>query len=260
MEFRLGNHKNVYASGTPVNCNTLHLNYYSHGDVMLGTNQDTGADPIPTISINKFKSGAGNAFEIQGNSVFSGTVSTNTLNSESGDLTIQRDGTDVLNIFTYTPTNGPSIIVSAQSDCGISSSWLFGNVFANRTGNTDTEFRGAIAGGLNSGKVYMKYLHATERLDFYVNINSGFDITCANLTETSDQRLKNNFEDVDEDCSEIVKKVNVKTYSLKSDDKKKNHIGFIAQEIKEILPEKFEAVVNEDIEFLGINYGKMSAI
>ena len=167
MEFRLGNHINAYVSGTPVNGNTLHLNYYSHGDIMLGTNQDTGEDPIPTISINKFKSGAGNAFEVQGNSVFSGTVSTNTLNSESGDLTIQRDGTDVLNIFSYTPTNGPSIIVDAQSDCGISSSWLFANTFANRTGNTDnTEFRGAISGGLSSGKVYMKYLHATETLDF----------------------------------------------------------------------------------------------
>ena len=92
MEFRLGNHINAYASGTPVNGNTLHLNYYSHGDVMLGTNQDTGEDPIPTISINKFKSGAGNAFEVQGNSVFSGSVSTNTLNSEgNNDLVISRN-------------------------------------------------------------------------------------------------------------------------------------------------------------------------
>ena len=33
----------------PVNGNTLHLNYYSHGNVTLGTNQDTGDDPIPTI-------------------------------------------------------------------------------------------------------------------------------------------------------------------------------------------------------------------
>ena len=53
------------------------------------------------------------------------SVKTNTINSNGGDLTIQRDGTDVLNIFSYTPTNGPSIIVDAQSDCGISSSWLF---------------------------------------------------------------------------------------------------------------------------------------
>ena len=91
-EIRLGNHINAYLSGAS-NGNTLHLNYYSHGNVMLGTTLDTTPDPIPTISINKFSSGAGNAFEVQGNSVFSGTVSTNTLNSEGdNDLVFQRNG------------------------------------------------------------------------------------------------------------------------------------------------------------------------
>ena len=98
------------------------------------------------------------------------------------------------------------------------------------------------------------------QIDFNANVSSGYNITCVDLLETSDKRLKDNIEDVDEDCSEIVKKVNVKTYNLKNDDKKKNHIGFIAQEIKEILPEKFEAVVNTDTDYMGINYGKMSAI
>ena len=96
MEFRLGNHINAYAAGTPVNGNTLYLNYYSHGNVFLGTTQDTGEDPIPTITINKFSSDTGNAFEVQGNSVFSGTVSTNTLNSESGDLVFERLGTEYM--------------------------------------------------------------------------------------------------------------------------------------------------------------------
>ena len=96
MEFTLGSHINAYASDTPGNCNTLHLNYYSHGNVFLGTNQDTSPDPIPTITINKFSSGTGNAFEVQGNCVFSGTVSTNTLNSESGDLVFQRLGTEYM--------------------------------------------------------------------------------------------------------------------------------------------------------------------
>ena len=116
-----------------------------------------------------------------------GSIKTNFIDTTSDtDLTIRRNGTDVLNIFTYTPTNGPSIIVDAQSDCGISSSWLFANTFANRSANTDTYFRGAISGGLTSGKVYMTYLHATETLDFDCDIdNTGlpvigniFDTTC----------------------------------------------------------------------------------
>ena len=57
-----------------------------------------------------------------------------------------------------------------------------------------------------------------------------------------------------------MKKVEVKTYNMKSDNKKKSHIGFATQDVKEILPKKFEAVVNDDGEHMGINYGKMSAI
>ena len=251
MEFRLGNHINAYASGTPVNGNTLHLNYYSHGNVMLGTNQDTGEDPIPTISINKFTSGTGNAFEVQGNSVFSGTVSTNTLNSETGDLVFQRLGTE------YVRFQGSDFTIRMNYSV-VSTNTYIDNHRPTAFG-VDTSFYGN--NSADNGYIeYFRFNHANQRCDYFVNINSNSNITCVDLVETSDKRLKNNIEDVDEDCSEIVKKVNVKTYNLKSDDKKKNHIGFIAQEIKAILPEKFEAVVNEDSEFMGINYGKMSAI
>ena len=251
MEFRLGNHINAYASGTPVNGNTLHLNYYSHGNVVLGTNQDTGDDPIPTISINKFTSNTGNAFEVEGNSVFSGTVSTNTLNSESGDLVFQRDGLE------YMRFQGSDATVRMNYSL-ISTNTYIDNHRPTAFG-VDTFFYGN--NSADNGYIeYFRFNHANQRCDYFVNINSNSNITCVDLVETSDKRLKDNILDVDEDCSEIVKKVNVKTYNLKSDDKKKNHIGFIAQEIKAILPDKFEAVVNEDSEYMGINYGKMSAI
>ena len=100
----------------------------------------------------------------------------------------------------------------------------------------------------------------STQIDFNANVVSSYSITTFDLIETSDKKLKDNIEDVDEDCSEIVKKVNVKTFNYKSDDKKKNHIGFIAQDVKEVLPKKFEAVVNNDGEHMGINYGKMSTI
>ena len=197
------------------------------------------------------------------------SVKTNTINSNGGDLTIQRDGTDVLNIFSYTPTNGPSIIVDAQSDCGISSSWLFANTFANRTGNTDTEFRGAIAGGLSSGKVYMKYLHATETLDFDCVIDNTGRSVIGNILDTtvSDERLKTNIEDVDTDFTSCIKNVKVKTFKYKDDKYKTNdNYGFIAQELKEHLPKECKNIVNEnkvkneDETFLSINYMKLSVV
>ena len=198
------------------------------------------------------------------------SVKTNFIDTDGdNDLTIRRNGTDVLNIFTYTPTNGPSIIVDAQSDCGISSSWLFANTFANRTGNTDTYFRGAISGGLTSGKVYMTYLHATETLDFDCSIDNTGRSVIGNILDTtvSDERLKTNIEDVDTDFTSCIKNVKVKTFKYKDDKYKTNDTyGFIAQELKEHLPKECKNIVkenkvkNEDETYLSINYMKSSVV
>ena len=124
MSFTLGNHINAYASGGG-NGNTFHINYYSHGNVMLGTNQDTTPDPIPTISINKFSSDTGNAFEVQGDSQFSGdividtgkSVKTNTINSNGdNDLVFQRDDVEFFKLdkFTEDTVEKEAIICSKQ--------------------------------------------------------------------------------------------------------------------------------------------------
>ena len=199
-----------------------------------------------------------------------GSIKTNFIDTTSDtDLTIRRNGTDVLNIFTYTPTNGPSIIVDAQSDCGISSSWMFANVFANRTGNTDTEFRGAISGGLSSGKVYMTYLHASETLDFDCDIdNTGLPVI-GNIFDTtaSDERLKTNIKDVESNFTECVKNVKIKTFDYIDDGYKNNDkYGFIAQELLENLPNEFKSIVKEnkdkhsDDKYLSINYMKINLL
>ena len=198
------------------------------------------------------------------------SVKTNFIDTDGdNDLIFRRNGTDVLNIFTYTPTNGPSIIVDAQSDCGISSSWLFANTFANRTGNTDTYFRGAISGGLTSGKVYMTYLHATETLDFDCSIDNTGRSVIGNILDTtvSDERLKTDIEDVDTDFTSCIKNVKVKTFKYKDDKYKTNdNYGFIAQELKEHLPKECKNIVkenkvkNEDETFLSINYMKLSVV
>ena len=59
IQFRLGQHIGAFASGGAKN--TLFLNYFSKGDVYLGTTLDTSPDPAPTITINKVSSGTGKA-------------------------------------------------------------------------------------------------------------------------------------------------------------------------------------------------------
>ena len=198
------------------------------------------------------------------------SVKTNTIDTNgNNDLTIRRNGTDVLNIFTYTPTNGPSIIVDAQSDCGISSSWLFANTFANRSANTDTYFRGAISGGLTSGKVYMTYLHATETLDFDCDIDNTGRAVIGNIFDTtaSDERLKTNIKDVESNFTECVKNVKIKTFEYKGEKYKNNDkYGFIAQDLLEHLPKEFDNIVKEnkdkhsDDKYLSINYMKINLL
>ena len=108
---------------------------------------------------------------------------------------------------------------------------------------------------------YMYYNRIDNRFDYNVHVSTGVNIFfCNALFETSDKKLKDNIEDVDEDCSELVKKINVKTFNMKGDEKKQSHIGFIADELKEILPEKFEAIVDKSNEYLSVNYGKMTAV
>ena len=146
---------------------------------------------------------------------------------------------------------------------------MFANTFANRTGNTDTEFRGAIAGGLSSGKVYMTYKHATETLDFDCVIDNTGRSVIGNILDTtvSDERLKTDIEDVDTDFTSCIKNVKVKTFKYKDDKYKTNdNYGFIAQELKEYLPKECKNIVKEnkdktsDDKFLSINYMKLSVV
>ena len=124
MSFTLGNHISAYSSGG-ANGNTLHLNYYSHANVFLGTNQDTTPDPKPTITINKFSSDTGNAFEVAGDSQFSGdividtgkSVKTNSIDTNGdNDLVFQRNGNEFLTLdkFTEDTVGKEAIICSKQ--------------------------------------------------------------------------------------------------------------------------------------------------
>ena len=111
-----------------------------------------------------------------------------------------------------------------------------------------------------NGTTYMFYDNSLTRFQFNVDITSGYNITCVALTETSDERLKEQIEDVETKCSEIVKNIKVRKYYLKSDKKKRHSIGFIADEIEEAIPHDMENIVNKDDEFKSVNYGRMSCI
>ena len=115
----------------------------------------------------------------------------------------------------------------------------------------------------------MRWNYLAQSLDFNAPIdNTGLSIT-GNIIDTtvSNERLKTNIEDVDTDFTDCIKHVKVKTFKYKDEKYRTNDTyGFIAQELKEYLPQEFTNIVkenkvkNENETFLSINYMKLSVV
>ena len=101
-----------------------------------------------------------------------------------------------------------------------------------------------------------------------MSLNSSGNMTIqGTLTESSDIRLKENINDLDnETCCTIFESINPKIYTRKETQKKE--IGFIAQDVEKSteglgiagLISKNKMNEDDDTEYLSLSYGKMNAI
>ena len=71
----------------------------------------------------------------------------------------------------------------------------------------------------------------------------------------SDKRLKENIKPIDNALKKITKLEGVSYNRIDIDDKS-NKVGFIAQDVKKVLPE----VVSDNEKYLGVNYGNITAV
>ena len=193
------------------------------------------------------------------------SVKTNTIDTNGDhDLIFRRNGVEYFRLDDLTGTD----ILNIANDKGVSASYVFGNRFWNRSFSSDTTFFGSNVAG-DDRVEYMKWNYLSQSVDYNAPIdNTGLAIT-GNIIDTtvSDERLKTNIEDVDNDFTSCIKNVKVKTFKYK-DDKYKTNVtyGFIAQELKEHLPKECTNIVkenkvkNEDETFLSINYMKLSVV
>ena len=69
--------------------------------------------------------------------------------------------------------------------------------------------------------------------------------TCSATTfyATSDRRLKENIIDTELDYNSILDNLHIVDFNFKADEDKKVHVGVIAQELQEVLPEKYRAAI-----------------
>lgn len=87
-----------------------------------------------------------------------------------------------------------------------------------------------------------KYTPLYIASDLYVN---------GSLYNTSDARLKENIENIQSEQSAKLLSLNPVIFNFKSDARKKDHYGFIAQEIEQLYP---ELVNNAETGYKRVNY------
>lgn len=84
-------------------------------------------------------------------------------------------------------------------------------------------------------------------------------VSAPSFYASSDRRLKENIKPAELDCGQVIDKLQIKEFNFKSDEEKKVVVGAIAQELQEILPEKYRAELvggSEDTSY-SINEGKL---
>ena len=274
--------------------------------------------------------------EVQGDVTFiaNKTVKIDNLDTVGdNDMVIKRNNIEFLRLDgPRTVVNGPENYIIIGNNVGLNTDWIFANTFANRSDNTDTNFRGAISGGLASGTIYMTYEHVAQNLHvktdmeldqdkrLYLSKTSGQEhyfesknVSGANhvyisnedpngdirlwtkrdnagtptltvamfitptkvsvpapytlegdLVDTSDKTKKYDIKSIEHNFTEIVKQIEPKTFKM-NDEKEigitKNHLGFIANEIEEVIPDEWENIVMTDDEGVKkLSYVKLTGI
>ena len=274
--------------------------------------------------------------EVQGDVTFiaNKTVKIDNLDTVGdNDMVIKRNNIEFLRLDgPRTVVNGPENYIIIGNNVGLNTDWIFANTFANRSDNTDTNFRGAISGGLASGTIYMTYEHVAQNLHvktdmeldqdkrLYLSKTSGQEhyfesknvsgahhvhisnedpngdirlwtkrdnagtptLTVAmfitptkvsvpapytlegDLVDTSDKTKKYDIKSIEHNFTEIVKQIEPKTFKM-NDEKEigitKNHLGFIANEIEEVIPDEWENIVMTDDEGIKkLSYVKLTGI
>lgn len=90
-----------------------------------------------------------------------------------------------------------------------------------------------------------------------VLINSDLIVT-GSLYNTSDERLKKNIENINEDSIDKLFTINPITYSYKNDHSNKKHYGILAQDVEKVFPELIE---NNNISgYKTVNYQELIPI
>lgn len=85
-----------------------------------------------------------------------------------------------------------------------------------------------------TSSTYVRFMNGTNVIG---SISSSTNGTSISLSTTSDQRLKSNIHDTSaQDAGQLLDSLRVRDFTWNNDPTETQHTGFIAQELKEVLP------------------------
>ena len=235
------------------------------GDVY--TNGDLTMVSGKKVEVNQVQSVSGNTLLLQnspsGNVQFGNTSKLITDNAEmyvdTNDLIIRNSNTsNSINLVVGLPTTyaDNKIILNSGSNSELRGDWTidgdmtFGiaHKINLRHLNSDAVLR------LEASTTIDSYIDGTKYLqldDTQFSSYNGFNLS-------SDKRLKDNIEDVDDDTINMVKNIKIKTF-VKNQKTKKTELGWIAQDVQQYTNPKYN-IVNDTGEYLTMCYDRMACI
>ena len=235
------------------------------GDVY--TNGDLTMVSGKKVEVNQVQSVSGNTLLLQNSP--SGNVqfgNTSKLIIDNAEMYVD---TNDLIIRNSTTSNSINLVV------GLSSTYADNKIILNSGSNSELRGDWTIDGDMTFGiahKINLRHLNsdAVLRLEASTTIDSYIDGTkYLQLDDTqlssfngfnlsSDKRLKDNIEDVEDDTINMVKNIKIKTF-VKNQKTKKTELGWIAQDVQQYTNPKYN-IVNDSGEYLTMCYDRMACI
>ena len=82
---------------------------------------------------------------------------------------------------------------------------------------------------------------------YHLRKSNGSAVLSGSLTQDSDASLKGNVEDVGlTDCMNMLENIHAKTYTGNHMEEGNRRLGFIAQDVKAYLPDKFDNIIGSN--------------
>ena len=154
--------------------------------------------------------------------------------------------TTKINSTNVDPNNYPLVITNNggnwfQGEC-IATANEVGCLFRYKTSGSSTYWWSGVWGSnTNDFNIWFNYQGLSLK-------SNGSAVLSGSLTRNSDASSKDNVEDVGLTyCTDMLENINVKTYTRNDMEEGSKRLGFIAQDVKAYLPDKFDNIIGSNI-------------